>query len=726
VEELRDALEATLVAGVKSDATEVVGKTVEILGTSREQLNGQRALVESFDEKKGRYNCRVGGKIVGLKRANFRLVEPSNSDKADAVMVTDAPEAAVHSSTSTELEIGTLVVCHGLSRVEMNGQLALVLTSLDAERERHDCLLLDGKKKVGLKPINLKRWGSDLDVAPCIEDGDVKAQYERGMMLLDPPTSVSIASKACEGLTLLMKAAAQGYEPAQEAVDMFREAALEQHQKGAPSSKTPLETSMAAARSGRLPEVDITGNSPAQLIDPHWETRVNLNKAPPDTFGFTLGKRQGICCVLPVSEKVFDLMLRVHAGKLPFSALGEYQAAMAELQPLLNADIMDYMMAMNLITEYARRFSKNLYTFRRATRGPGCKKWTVVPGGRMFDNYGGPDTKHCGNNTLVAGTGGKHHIKRGSMAGSAFNFCPRGCVDCVDGPCKHPTRIWCRECDLTPWCSMECKREHHTEHKGICDAAKKIRKLIGFDRVCHQCGIQETKASEKLRVCGGGCGQALYCSKECQTAAWYAGHKLECTPRPTFETDEQTAMKAKKKAKNKKKKKKKASAEAPTVVGEEAFAIGTLILCHGLSRVEMNGQLALVLTSLDAERERHDCLLLDGKKKVGLKPANLKRWDESCDDVAPDAAAVAAAGPAKFLSFLRGGSLFAGMEIVHACLSRAQVLCDGGPNELALVNGGKIEAILLLAAFSWPSHSLCLPRRCLSTASTTNSTSQPA
>jgi ankyrin repeat protein len=60
-----------------------IGKTVVIVGTSREELNGQRAVVESFDMAKRRYGCRMGSKTVGLKRENLQVMEPSN-EKAKA------------------------------------------------------------------------------------------------------------------------------------------------------------------------------------------------------------------------------------------------------------------------------------------------------------------------------------------------------------------------------------------------------------------------------------------------------------------------------------------------------------------------------------------------------------------------------------------------------------------------------------------------------------------
>ena len=59
----------------KRSGDPLIGKTVVIVGTSREELNGQHALVESFDKAKGRYGCLVGGQTVGLKCENFQVVD---------------------------------------------------------------------------------------------------------------------------------------------------------------------------------------------------------------------------------------------------------------------------------------------------------------------------------------------------------------------------------------------------------------------------------------------------------------------------------------------------------------------------------------------------------------------------------------------------------------------------------------------------------------------------
>ena len=298
----------------------------------------------------------------------------------------------------------------------------------------------------------------------------------------------------------------------------------------------------------------------------------------PSTFVFALGSQRGMCCVLDVSQRMFDLLFRVHDASIGFNSPGEKDELMAELYNLKRREPhkVDHSQAVNLVAEYARRFSLQHYTFRRAVKSSSeSGMWKVLPGGKMFNSKGASDTKHCGNNTLQSGKGGKHEMLGGMMAGTAFDYCPRvtptlcslmcliltltltvdqGCAHCVEGDCKHPTRIWCNKCDLTCWCSMECKRENAQAHKPMCDAASKIRKQIGFDLVCHQCGIQESKACHELKRCGE-CKQALYCSKECSTKAWKAGHSLECKPRPMFES--KAKSKAEKKAGKKAEQKKK-------------------------------------------------------------------------------------------------------------------------------------------------------------------------
>ena len=112
----------------------------------------------------------------------------------------------------------------------------------------------------------------------------------------------------------------------------------------------------------------------------------------------------------------------------------------------------------------------------------------------------------------------------------------RMCVNCKGGPCVAPVfkPVWCLRCDITCYCSVECKREHKVLHDDVCKMAQVQRSNMGMERACHRCGAPDGTDGIALQYCSR-CRQALYCSRKCATAAWKAGHKTDCaaTPRRT-------------------------------------------------------------------------------------------------------------------------------------------------------------------------------------------------
>lgn len=74
----------------KEEAKELINVRVEIVGTSRDDLNGQIGVVTTFDEAKGRYGVKLdSGKSVSFKPANIQPVE----EEAKA----DEPPKELHS-----------------------------------------------------------------------------------------------------------------------------------------------------------------------------------------------------------------------------------------------------------------------------------------------------------------------------------------------------------------------------------------------------------------------------------------------------------------------------------------------------------------------------------------------------------------------------------------------------------------------------------------------------
>jgi hypothetical protein len=59
---------------------------------------------------------------------------------------------------------------------------------------------------------------------------------------------------------------------------------------------------------------------------------------------------------------------------------------------------------------------------------------------------------------------------------------------------------------------------------GVCKA--RVDEHMSAIRKCWECGTLESPFL-KLRTCQQ-CRLALYCSKDCQRAAWKGGHKAEC------------------------------------------------------------------------------------------------------------------------------------------------------------------------------------------------------
>ena len=73
---LLSRLEETRAASLAKEATKLVGKTVEVVGTSKEELNGKRGEATEVDPNSGRYTVTVAGTQVKLKPANLKEVLP--------------------------------------------------------------------------------------------------------------------------------------------------------------------------------------------------------------------------------------------------------------------------------------------------------------------------------------------------------------------------------------------------------------------------------------------------------------------------------------------------------------------------------------------------------------------------------------------------------------------------------------------------------------------------
>ena len=126
----------------------VIVTVVGLVGAS--ELNGLPAAVESWDDAKGRYSCRVftDGPHPGAgAAANSHAASPSAAAKR-ARVVGIKPTNAVMAE-------GTPVCIVALQAVEMNGQRGTVREWV-AESGRYK-VAIDGRKKpVGLRPDNLR------------------------------------------------------------------------------------------------------------------------------------------------------------------------------------------------------------------------------------------------------------------------------------------------------------------------------------------------------------------------------------------------------------------------------------------------------------------------------------------------------------------------------------------------------------------------------------------
>lgn len=92
---------------------------------------------------------------------------------------------------------------------------------------------------------------------------------------------------------------------------------------------------------------------------------------------------------------------------------------------------------------------------------------------------------------------------------------------------NHKKMIWCKKCLITAFCSAECKANSAEAHAQVCEHFAAANRKIGLGRVCFYCGTPEAAGTTSLKRCDR-CEAAFYCSKECQTRHWRAGHKLDC------------------------------------------------------------------------------------------------------------------------------------------------------------------------------------------------------
>lgn len=186
---------------------------------------------------------------------------------------------------------------------------------------------------------------------------------------------------------------------------------------------------------------------------------------------------------------------------------------------------------MILVKEWARCFCarpasagedfKNYYAFANAK--PEASGWSAALPDRALDRlspHGFGDGYKCCMAKMLSPVG---------CPSCGSNRLRTGCV----GACaqRHRRMIWCKRCFIAPFCSRECKVNSAAEHEEGCEHVAAQLREIGLGNVCYFCGVPEGTEGITLSRCAR-CGAAFYCSRECQTADWKAGHKADCG-RPT-------------------------------------------------------------------------------------------------------------------------------------------------------------------------------------------------
>lgn len=87
----------------------------------------------------------------------------------------------------------------------------------------------------------------------------------------------------------------------------------------------------------------------------------------------------------------------------------------------------------------------------------------------------------------------------------------------------------CRGCGNARYCSIECQKEHwKSEHKNQCKLLSGQHRVMLIDSsskfTCYNCFKASAKPFEQC----SGCKTIVYCSAECQRAHWKQEHKKQC------------------------------------------------------------------------------------------------------------------------------------------------------------------------------------------------------
>lgn len=258
---------------------------------------------------------------------------------------------------------------------------------------------------------------------------------------------------------------------------------------------------------------------------------VQLEVEPPVTCSLQIdGVRVGWVLVFMLADEQFELLMDLFCEASAEGTAIMSRAGWSGKEMMKDPVLGKAFQSMMALKEWARCFCARPANTKSAKDNTNCfafvnakteaKGWSaeLQRNTKLFKQqpHGFGDGYKCCMAKLLSPSGcpscGSTRMKTG---------CSRACQQ------RHQSMIWCKKCLIAPFCSRACKLNSAKMHELGCGLVAQGLREIGLGTVCFFCGVPGGTEGIALRRCAR-CEAAFYCSQDCQTADWKAGHSVDC------------------------------------------------------------------------------------------------------------------------------------------------------------------------------------------------------